>query len=245
MSVESLKERMREFTEGRAEHVSISSADVAAAAAEDSKGAGQEPDGTVSVEIPEAAKRDGIMNSGGKAGSAHAGLVSGSASFLDSVEVTAEDRAAFLDAIVTGGRYERSFSLFNGRLTGTFRCRSTAESDGIITWVGHLLNENKLTSNVEYMSAIRNATLAAQVKSLRGLVNEDFPELPAPLAPTRASDGKSVLAPGWIGVADSWYERPEAITTAVYAALQRFEQVYWAMVTNAANQNFWSPATSI
>lgn len=250
MSVESLKDRMRKFASGQSDSISINSADVAhAAAQEDTAGDTdgtpcQGASGTVSAEVPDAARSDGIMNAGRDVGAAHSGLVGGP-SYIDKVDVTEEDRAAFLDAIVTGGRYERDFSLFNGRLTGTFRCRSTAESDGIVAWVGHLLNNNKLASNVEYMSTVRNATLAAQVKSLRGLVNEDFPELSGPLAPTRSADGKTVVPPGWVGVADSWYARPEAVTSAVYAALQRFEQVYWAMVVNAANQNFWNPAASI
>jgi hypothetical protein len=247
MSAESLKERMKEFNEGKIGSVEVTGADLAKAA-EQSGPAGQsgqsagEPKGTVQADVPEEAKSD-VFTHAGATSDLHQGM---SPSFLqDKVDITEEDRDAFLKAIVTGGRYERPFSLFGGKLTGVFRCRKIAESDGIIAHLSYCVNSKKVDARIEYLTLMRNAMLAAQVKSLRGLVSEDFPELQAPFGPTRSADGKSVEPPAWLGLAESWGERPEAIVTALHNELQLFEKRYWAMVMDAGNQNFWNPAASI
>ena len=239
MSVESLKEKMREFTEGKAKSVSITGADLASG---DSAQHGP-VEGTVEAPVPEAAKKD-VFTDAAAASELHQGMTS--PSFLEeNIDITEEDREAFLQAIVTGERYERSFSLFGGKLTGTFRCRKIAESDGIIAWITHCVNNKKIDVRMDYLTLMRNALLAAQVKSLRGLVNEDFPEMATPYGPTRSADGNEVSAPGWVEAAVAWGNRPEALVTALHDELQRFEKRYWTMVVGAANQNFWSPAASI
>jgi hypothetical protein len=238
MSAESLKEKMRDFAEGKIGSVNVTGADLA-----------HEPDaesgptkGTVEVPVPKEAKND-VFSDAGVTADLHQGMLP---SFLeDGIDITEEDRDAFLQAIVTGSRYERAFSLFGGRLKGVFRCRSIGESDGIIAWLTHCVNAKKLDARVEYLTTMRNAILAAQVKSLRGMVNEDFPELPGPYAPTRSEDGESLIEPGWVKAAEAWGKRPEALVTALHNELQKFEKRYWAMVVDAGNQNFWSPAASI
>ena len=110
------------------------------------------------------------------------------------------------------------------------------------------MNNGKADARIEYLTLMRNAILAAQVKSLRGMVNEDLPELKRPYGPTRVADGDKgdrVEPPGWVAMADSWGNRPEALVTALHNELQLFERRYWAMVMDAGNQNFWNPAASI
>ena len=246
MSVESLKEKMREFNEGKVGSVNVTGADLA--------GGGQSGDaqsgdaqsgptkGTVEAPVPDEAKKD-VFSDAGEAANIHRGLV---ASYLeDRIDITDADRDAFIQSIVTGGRYERTFSLFGGKLTGVFRCRKIAESDGIIAWVSHCVNMKKIEARIEYLTMMRNAMLAAQVKSLRGIVSEDFPELPGPYAPTRSEDGKTLNEPGWVSAANAWGERPEALVTALHDELTKFEKRYWTMVVDASNQNFWNPAASI
>ena len=236
---------MKEFNDGKVGAVKVTGADLAGAAqatgSEDGKPAGGTK-GTVQADVPPEAKSDVFAHAGVTA-DMHQGMVP---SFLrEQIDITEEDREAFLRAIVTGDRYERPFSLFGGKLTGTFRCRKIAESDGIIAYLSHCVNKGKADARIEYLTLMRNAMLAAQVKSLRGLVSEDFPELQAPFGPTRSEDGTSVSPPAWVGMAESWGSRPEALVTALHNELQRFEQRYWAMVMDAANQNFWNPAASI
>lgn len=242
MSVESLKEKMKEFADGKIGNLKVTGADLADSGKEPGSG---ETHGTVKAEVPDEAKSD-LFSHAGATADMHQGMTP---SFLkDTVDITEEDREAFLHAIVTGDRYERPFTLFGGKLTGVFRCRKIAESDGIIAWLSHCVNSGKADARIEYLTLMRNAILAAQVKSLRGIVSEDFPELKEPYGPTRVADGDKgdrVEAPGWVAMADSWGNRPEALVTALHNELQLFERRYWAMVMDAGNQNFWNPAASI
>lgn len=240
MSAESLKDRMRDFAEGKIGNISVSGADVSGASAgEQSHGPTQ---GTVMADVPEAAKRD-VFTEASATAQAHAEM---QPSFIqEQIDISEEDRDAFLKALVTGGRYEREFEIYGGKIRGTFRCRKIAESDGIIAWLSHCANVKKIEARIEYMTLMRDALLAAQVKRLRGLINEDFPELPTPYAPTRSDDGEGVSEPGWLGLAKSWGERPEALVTAIHSELQKFEKRYWSMVMESGNQNFWNPAASI
>ncbi len=246
MSAESLKEKMRDFAAGNAKSIRVTSADLAGdsgrAGDGGGDGAGGATRGTVEADVPNEAKTD-VFTEADATSEMHRDMAP---SFIeDKIDISEDDRAAFLQAIVTGGRYERDFALFGGRLRGVFRCRKVQESDGIISWLSHLVNAKRLDARIEYMTMMRNAILACQVKSLRGLVNEDFPELAVPYGPTRSDDGKEVVEPGWLGVAQSWAERPEALVTAVHMELQKFEKRYWAMVMDSGNQNFWNPAPSI
>ena len=244
MSAETLKEKMREFEAGKVGSVKVTDADLAAEGAAGSAGAGP-TQGTVQADVPAEAKADAFSHASATA-DLHQGMTP---SFLqDKVDITEDDREAFLKAIVTGERYERPFSLFGGKLTGTFRCRKIAESDGIIAWLSHCVNKGKADARIEYLTLMRNAMLATQVKSLRGMVSEDFPELKEPYGPTRVADGDKgdrIEAPGWVAMAESWGSRPEALVTALHNELQLFEKRYWAMVMDAGNQNFWNPAASI
>ena len=252
MSAETLKEKMKEFTEGKLGAVKVTNADLVSERPAD-RPEGSSPDGndgshadgrrgTVTTPVPEEAKSDTFTRAG-VTSDLHQGMTP---SFLqDQVEITEDDRNAFLHAIVTGERYERPFTLFGGKLSGVFRCRKIAESDGIIAWLSHCVNYGKADARIEYLTLMRNAVLAAQVKSLRGMISEDFPELKGPYGPTRSEDGKSVEPPGWVAMAESWGSRPEALVTALHNELQLFEKRYWAMVMDAANQNFWNPAASI
>lgn len=250
MSAETLKERMKEFSEGKIGSLKVTGADLAPDGAEapsskDGGTGGVGTKGTVQAEVPKEAKQD-LFSHAGATADMHQGMIP---SFLqERVDITEEDRSAFLQALVTGGRYERPFSLFGGKLTGVFRCRKIAESDGIIAWLSHCVNKGKADARIEYLTLMRDAMLAAQVKSLRGMVNEDFPELKEPYGPTRVADGDKgdrIVEPGWVAMAKSWGNRPEALVTAIHNELQMFERRYWAMVMDAGNQNFWNPAASI
>lgn len=252
MGANSLKEKMQDFTTGKAGSVSVSGADLAAAAA-GGQGAGKGPTkGTVKADVPQEAKDD-VFTTADAAQELHKGLTP---SYLqEQIDITQEDRDAFLQCLVTGGRFEREFSIFGGKIRGVFRCRKIAESDGILAWLSHLINSRKIEARVESVDLMRNAILACQVKSLRGLISEDFEELKGPYAPTRRTftkkdaDGKDVTEteveePGWIAAANAWGDRPEALVSAIHGELQRFERRYWTMVMEASNQNFWNPAAS-
>ena len=246
MSAETLKEKMREFEAGKVGSVKVTGADLAAdgGTSEAGKEGGGPTQGTVQADVPKEATEDAFSHAGATA-DLHQGMIP---TFLQNkIDITEEDREAFLRAIVSGDRYERPFSLFGGKLSGVFRCRSIAESDGIIAWLSYCVNHGKADARIEYLTLMRNAILATQVKSLRGMVSEDFPELKEPYGPTRVADGDKgdrIVEPGWVAMAKSWGNRPEALVTAIHNELQMFERRYWAMVMDAGNQNFWNPAAS-
>lgn len=157
----------------------------------------------------------------------------------EEVTLTDEERAAFLDALVTGARYERKFSLFDGRIKGRLRCRSTEESQAVAAWMNMGIRENRFKAPLDYAVEMRNILLAAQVMDLNG---RRFPALAEPLY--RTQKGEEVTEPGWLDQARLWSKEPEPVVAAVYEELRMFERKYWTMVVHAKDQNFWHPAES-
>jgi len=161
----------------------------------------------------------------------------------DKVVIDDADRAAFMDAIVTGGRYTRTVTLFNGRITVEFRCRSAAESHAILAVLNIECQTGAVVSALDYSTRLRNMLLTAQVKRINSTV---FPELDKPVMPTFDSVAKQTVQPKWLAAVDYWqnYEN-EGIVNAVYFNLRQFERKYWVMVASALDQNFWQTAGSI
>lgn len=162
------------------------------------------------------------------------------ASVLAVVTVTAADRDAFLDALVTGDRYVQPFSLFNGRITGKLRCRSQAESYAVMQQLNRECREGGVTNALEYSTRLRDMLLAAQVQELNGT---EYTELAAPLLQT-VDSGKQIK-PAWLAQVAYWEAKNEGLIAALYVELKKFERKYWLMVDNADDQNFWNPGGSI
>lgn len=157
----------------------------------------------------------------------------------EKITITMEDKDAFLDALVSGERYCRPFSIYNGRLTGTFRSRSNQESEAMATWMNNGIRDKRYETALDYSMELRSIMLAAQVMELNGAA---FDPLAEPLKVTGTKDG--MVQPGWLAQALRWRNNNEAIVSAVYDELRRFERRYWTMVTNATNQDFWKPGES-
>lgn len=158
------------------------------------------------------------------------------------VTLTQADRDAFIAALVSGGRYTRPFSLFNGAVYGVLRCRALGESEGIHAWTNLGLRTGRYTTPQDYSGALRDTLLTAQVQSLHGVT---FPEMAAPLGPVAGTDTKlwtDVTPPAWVPQVDTWRRMPEAIVSALYDELKMFERRYWTMISHATDQNFWNPA---
>ena len=250
-----LKDRLREAQDSG--KLSLRSGDLGSAKATTSDAGA--PLGPVTTAVPPQANNDPLINraiqSGGKALTEANAVVDGvikdsnpsdiAATMLGDdmqVTITDEDRNTFLDALVSGERYIRRFSLFDGRVKGKLRCRSTEESEAIASWFNHGLREAKWKSPLEYAIALRNGLLASQVLELNGV---RYPTLATPLyrTPDPAAPDK-YIDPGWLATAAAWSQKPEPIVAAIYEELRRFERKYWTMVSNATDQNFWHPAES-
>lgn len=157
----------------------------------------------------------------------------------EEIEITPAEKNEFLASLVSGSRYEQRFSVFNGRVSGRIRCRSTEESEAISTWTNIGIREGRYKAPLDYSLALRNALLAAQVMELNGT---RFEPLSAPLY--RTNDGDKTTEPGWLPAAASWSGQPEAVVAAVYNELKLFERKYWTMVSHATKQDFWRPVES-
>lgn len=157
----------------------------------------------------------------------------------EEVALTEDERGTFLDTLVQGTRYERKFSLFDGRIRGRLRCRSTEESQAIAEWMNAGIREGRFKDPLAYAVEMRNILMAAQVMELNGT---RYPELTQPLYRTQC--GEQITEPGWLDQAKIWSKQPEPVVAAVYEELRLFERKYWTMVVHAKDQNFWRPAGS-
>ena len=157
----------------------------------------------------------------------------------ETVVVDDEDRRQFLEALVSGKRYQRSFSLFGGKITGVFRSRSQLESRAISVRLYHENRNGEIAGAPDFTVRMRAMMLAAQVEELDGT---GYVELAKPYM--RTVVGKDVTEPGWLDQARHFAEMNEALAEAVFNELKSFEKKYWTMVDRASDQNFWNPEKS-
>ena len=233
----SLKERLKnDVSKGS---FNLSSKDVAEFAKKDEP-VEQHTSGPVITEVPASAKADPVLSLDNNQ-TASSSIKQEMVGELKPLTVTIgqADRDMFIESLISGKRYMRSFSLFNGKVAGTFRCRTLKESYAIMRYLGNQLRAGALETTLEYTTAMRNSLLAAQVMELNGI---EYTELHEPLLETQ--DGTKRLPPGWLEQRAAWEAMPESLVVSVYEELRIFEQKYWTMVEHANDQNFWSPAAS-
>jgi hypothetical protein len=222
---------------------------------------------TTKVPVPEEAKDDPIVNEGNstvpadqitdevteKSNNLSGELVTQqmeeSASDLgidlpDEVEVTPEDKDAFLDALIGNVRFERPFSVFGGKMHGILQNRLNRESRALLAEIRRRWDDQELTTMVEYSSKFRYAVLRFQLKEFQG---KELTKIEGPLkAQLKVEDGEAkTIPPDWMEEAEVIFgDMNDGVLAALYEQLMLFERKYWAMVKNAANQNFWNPEDS-
>lgn len=152
------------------------------------------------------------------------------------VEVTAADKNAFLDALVSGGRFVSRKRLFDGRVDVVFRSRSLAETEAILSYMQRNGSLGKFTTTADVQNASLLALLVAQVASLNGV---EYAEMKAPFKYTETVEG--VVEPAWVADMEIWRKKPEALLSALGDALVEFESKYWTMVKASKDENFWNP----
>ena len=167
----------------------------------------------------------------------------------ETIELTPEDKAAFIEAMVKGSRFERPFSLFGGRLTGVLRSRTSMESVAILKELGRQLTSIAYMTEQEYSTLLRLAMIKAQLKELNGVIYSEMTEpLMAQSIVTRPLDGigkEEVKAPAWFDEMQVQFgKKDEGRYAAVYREIRLFEKKYWVLVEHAKDQNFWSPSQS-
>jgi hypothetical protein len=240
--------------------VSVSSADLADFSKSKAK-SGEDVKGPVSVPAPDLAKKDPVgeaanaahpeqqlhadMDAGAETQDALRDMVVRGTTSYTQVILTQAEREAFVDALISGERFELPFSLYSGKLEGVVRSRSQAETSAIIRYLNQELRDGNITDMLEYATHLRNILLAAQIKILK---DEEYAELAAPLMRTvtgkDANGDEQRTEPGWLGQAELWADKQEGLSAAVYSEIRKFEQKYWAMVDGAEDQNFLNPEES-
>jgi len=161
----------------------------------------------------------------------------------EELEITAQDKQNFLKALVDGTRFTRTFSIYDGRLTGAFRARTNAESSAIITEMTRRVNIKPMLMEV-YAQKMRHALLHCMLSKYQGV---DRKEWSGDIAAVEViKDGKTeIQEPQWYVDMETVFKgKDEGITLAIYAELRRFEKIYWTLVRNAGDQNFWNPEAS-
>jgi hypothetical protein len=169
---------------------------------------------------------------------------------MDEVIITQEDKDTFLEALVTGERWCRSLSLFNGRLPIVLRSRTNAETRAMHNEVQRRAAAGEYQTVTDMQGVMRLVSLRFHLQEIQG-VEYQPPEAPllAQIDTVRNSAGKvvavNVAAPGWYDEMMNFYnELPEAVVTSIYKEIREFEYKYWTMTLNCSDQNFWNPDSS-
>jgi hypothetical protein len=167
-------------------------------------------------------------------------------SALDEVEITADDKKRFMDCFVDGVRFTRPFSMMGGKMAGVFRCRTSGESRAIIE---ELARQGELHDETVYEHAVkmRYALLHCQLAELNHVSRLEWKE---PLMSVQKIDtgSRKVTAepPAWYPEMQLLFDgKMDGTVNALYGELKKFEKVYWTLVRNVANQDFWLPEDSI
>jgi hypothetical protein len=154
--------------------------------------------------------------------------------------ITPEEKAAFIDALVTGERYRQTFSIFGGKINVVIRSRTAKETHAMYSYMRYILSSK---GGDEGLNAVEGdmayVPLVVQIEEMNG---KKFPEMKGPLT-FEESDGKLVY-PGWFEDFKAWKSKPEGLTSALISLIQLFEYKYWTMTKEANNKNFWNTDTS-
>ena len=156
----------------------------------------------------------------------------------EELTITAEEKNAFVESMLTGSRHYQTYTIFGGRVKVTVRSRTVPETQAMYAYMRHALTKDAsglatLEGDMSYI------LLAAQIEEINGT---KYPEMKEPLTFTE-NDGTEE-EPGWMSCLKSWKSKPEGLTDALINRVQLFEYKYWTMVSEASNKNFWNPESS-
>ena len=169
-----LKDKLAKGVDGGA--MNLSSRDIAEYSKEEKK-APVAVAGDVETTIPPGAEDDKLLAAGGedtvsdkvKGEIAEGGLTNMTVPVPDdesvlpqAIVITEQERASFLDSVVSGDRYTQSFSLFNDKVVGTFRSRALKESTAVVAQLQREVRAGDLSTVIAYSTRVRNMLLAAQ-----------------------------------------------------------------------------------
>lgn len=153
------------------------------------------------------------------------------------VTITPEDKAAFIDSIVSNTRFTKNYSLFGGKVTLTIRSLTSDEVNALASWT---IKQGSADPDGLTSGRYRKFLAAAQVSKLNGV---EMPPLEEPLFEHLGSDGKTVEPPGWVNRFAYWEGMAFGLFSSVMWCLADFDLVYSALCRKAEDANFWNPDT--
>lgn len=225
----------------------ISSDDVAAVVAEQMQEEKQEQKkeevlsetSSVAPEKPE--KNDGAMGlSAAELDSKNFFLgVLGASQANGEVKITPEDKARFIDCVLTNGRMKTQYSFFGGRLQFTIKNRTYDESRAAMIMATKVTESNYRTP---FTLNLRLMLMCMQVDELNGTSYKDADKL-GPLLPE--NQGLEVKDPPWLARAKVFGALPEAVFEAIWMCIYEFETKYWTLARHSRDQDFWLPEQTI
>lgn len=153
------------------------------------------------------------------------------------IVITAEEKLAFVDAVVGNTRFTKDYSLFGGRITFTLRSLTSEEVQALAAWI---VKKGTSDPTAQMSGKYKKYLLAAQVARFNGT---DMEPLETPLFETLAKDGKTIIPPGWIGRCAYWDEQSTGLVQAMVGCLADFDIRYSTLCSKAEDENFWAPDT--
>lgn len=153
------------------------------------------------------------------------------------VTITAEDKVAFLDSVVSNSRFEKKYKLFGGKISLRVRSLTADESQAIAAWA---LRHSADNPGDQMAGRFLKHVLAAQIASFNGV---EMPPMAEPLYETLDKDGKTVSPVGWLNQGDFWDRQGFGVVQAVRGCVNSFDRLYAALCSRAEDENFWNPDT--
>lgn len=163
----------------------------------------------------------------------------------DPVEVTEEDKANWLRSILGGGEFQKTFTLYGGKLKVTFRSRTMDDNNLVAEQLSLDSKSNKFLSDVPMISASLHQGRARRLSmacSFVGLSSSTF------LAPTlnsenakkiygeKLSSNQNVTAAAHDVLFGKW---PETLYSAVFSQYLKFESVCHRLMESSVSSDFW------
>lgn len=155
----------------------------------------------------------------------------------EDIVVTPEDKAAFIDSVVSNTRFTKDYELFGGKVRLTLRSLTSDEVNALAAWTAKV---GTVDSAGLVSGRYRKYLLAAHVARLDGV---EMPPLEEPLYETLGKDGKTVEKPGWIGRAAYWDGIGYGRFAAIMGCVGDFDALYAILCSKAEEANFWGPDT--
>lgn len=166
------------------------------------------------------------------------------------IEPTPLDKANFLRAALTGGRFEKSFTIFNDRLRVTFRSRIVEESEDISKHLQWMAVHGDLDVRFLYTMA-NKLTMAVSLTKVEVFDEEgmivsviDYPIPTLEAYPEIDVESSQRLC-------DRVHHRmfvqsnvSEMTYNAIYRSFLQFDGLYQMLISRAEDSDFWSATPS-